>query len=306
VSASWHLITGEYPPQSGGVSDYTATLARALLRAGREVHVWTNSRGDGEGSGVIVHRLPALFGEPALRALDAGLDGSSAPRVVLIQYVPQAFGMQGMNVGFCRWVRRRGAASGDDVRIMFHEPYYPFVVWPLHHNLLAMANRIMAGLVMSTARRAYVSTTAWAQRLRRYAPSSLQFVWLPIPSAIPALNDTELVVAAKRRLVPDPGSHLVGHFGTYGALNRLLLSPTLVLLLRSRPDVRICLLGSGSDAMASELQSRQPESRGRVIGLGHQAPAELAAGLQACDVALQPYPDGARDRKSTRLNSSHP
>ena len=33
AGAAWHLITGEYPPQRGGVSDYTATLARALRLA---------------------------------------------------------------------------------------------------------------------------------------------------------------------------------------------------------------------------------------------------------------------------------
>ena len=36
----WHLVTSEYPPDIGGVSDYTAQLARALAGAGDEVHVW--------------------------------------------------------------------------------------------------------------------------------------------------------------------------------------------------------------------------------------------------------------------------
>ena len=26
-AATWHVITGEYPPQSGGVSDYTLSVA---------------------------------------------------------------------------------------------------------------------------------------------------------------------------------------------------------------------------------------------------------------------------------------
>jgi glycosyltransferase involved in cell wall biosynthesis len=187
------------------------------------------------------------------------------------------------------------------VRVMFHEPYFPFVSWPLHQNLLAVANRAMAALVMSTARMAYVSTTAWTRRLRRYAPASLPFIWLPISSAIPVLDDTEQVVAMRRRLAPVPESRVVGHFGTYGALNRALLIPAALLLLRRRPDARMCLLGSGSDTLAAELELRQPECRGRVIGLGHQQSAELAASLQACDVALQPYPDGASGRRTTLM-----
>ena len=37
----WHIITGEYPPKRGGVSDYTYLLARALAEAGEDVHIWT-------------------------------------------------------------------------------------------------------------------------------------------------------------------------------------------------------------------------------------------------------------------------
>ena len=35
----WHLITGEYPPQPGGVSDYTRFLASGLADAGETVAV---------------------------------------------------------------------------------------------------------------------------------------------------------------------------------------------------------------------------------------------------------------------------
>jgi hypothetical protein len=37
---TWHILTGEYPPQPGGVSDYTRQLARALVDAGDSVEVW--------------------------------------------------------------------------------------------------------------------------------------------------------------------------------------------------------------------------------------------------------------------------
>ena len=301
MSGSWHLITGEYPPQRGGVSDYTATLARALADAGCSVHVWTPSGAESSTAGVTVHQLPDVFGALGLRVLDAGLDAVPAPRVVLVQYVPQAFGARGMNVSFCRWVERRGRTPGDDLRVMFHEPYYPFVAWPPHRNLLALANRFMATLLMAAARTAYVSTTAWAGRLRRYAPASLSFVWLPVPSSIPALRDTGAVVAMRRLLAPDASTRVVGHFGTYGTLNTALLVPALRALLARRADVRICLLGTGSDAMAAELVARDPSHRGRIIGTGHQAPAELAACLQACDVALQPYTDGASGRRTTLM-----
>jgi hypothetical protein len=36
----WHMITGEYPPQAGGVSDYSRVVARGLAAAGDTVHVY--------------------------------------------------------------------------------------------------------------------------------------------------------------------------------------------------------------------------------------------------------------------------
>ena len=36
----WHILTGEYPPQPGGVSDYTRMVAEGLAAAGDEVVVW--------------------------------------------------------------------------------------------------------------------------------------------------------------------------------------------------------------------------------------------------------------------------
>src|SRR5688572_2254207 len=40
----WTIITGEYPPQSGGVSDYTCMLAHALAQDAEAVDVWCPGR----------------------------------------------------------------------------------------------------------------------------------------------------------------------------------------------------------------------------------------------------------------------
>ena len=35
----WHILTCEYPPQSGGVSDYTYLVAKGLAELNDQVHV---------------------------------------------------------------------------------------------------------------------------------------------------------------------------------------------------------------------------------------------------------------------------
>ncbi|HYJ79929.1 MAG TPA: glycosyltransferase family 4 protein [Longimicrobiaceae bacterium] len=296
----FHLITGEYPPQRGGVADYTRVLAHGLAAAGREVHVWAPGTGGGE-SGVRVHPV-AGFGRAGRAGLGRELDRFPAPRTLVVQYAPRAFGMHGMNVGFCRWVLGR-ARAGDDVRVMFHEPYFPFG-WPRpQRNLLAVASRVMAMLLLRAARRAYVSTPAWETLLRPWAPRGLgRMRWLPIPSSVPRVDDPEGVAVLRARLRGgDPASHVVAHFGTYGNLVARLLEPALLAILSPPSRAVALLLGEGGPAFAARLEHANPALRGRIAAPGWLPPERLSIHLQASDVAVQPYPDGASSRRTTLM-----
>src|SRR5260221_4075914 len=102
IQLCWHII-GEYPPQPGGVSDYTAAVATGLASEGDEVHVWrpdcSGPRLDGRG--VVVHRELGGISLADLRRVGKQLDRFPAPRKLFGQWVPQGFGYRSMNVGFC-------------------------------------------------------------------------------------------------------------------------------------------------------------------------------------------------------------
>src|SRR5712692_5144834 len=104
----WVLLTGEYPPQSGGVSDYTRLVARGLADAGDEVHVWApmpaGTQPPGVEPGVAVHRLAGAFGHRDLDRLGRFLVRLKSSCRLLVQYVPHAFGWHGVNVPFCLWL----------------------------------------------------------------------------------------------------------------------------------------------------------------------------------------------------------
>ena len=74
--AVWHIIASEYPPQRGGVSDYTHVVAQALVAAGDEVHVWCPpaSRVTAQVPGIAVHRALGALGRSDLARLDQLLD----------------------------------------------------------------------------------------------------------------------------------------------------------------------------------------------------------------------------------------
>jgi hypothetical protein len=118
----WHIITGGYPPQPGGVSDYTRLVAVELARAGDVVNIWAPACAstDPIDAGVAVHRLPGHFGPRAIALLDRHL--SRNPARILVQYVPHAFGFKAMNFPFVSWLYARRRAN---ISVMFHEVAYP-------------------------------------------------------------------------------------------------------------------------------------------------------------------------------------
>jgi glycosyltransferase involved in cell wall biosynthesis len=294
----WHLITGEYPPQPGGVSDYTRLLADGLAAAGDEVHVWAPAApaGPPAGPGVHVHRLPGSFGPRALRRLSAVLRRQERPFRLLVQYVPHMYGYKGMNLPLCLWLRY---ACPVRPWVMFHEVAFP-CAWgqPLRHNVLGTVNRGMAALLLRAAERVFVSTPAWEPLLRRLAPLREPPVWLPIPSTLTPAADPAKVEPVRRSAA---GAVRIGHFGTYGGAIAAAVAGLLPGLLDADPRRAGLLVGRGSREFAARLLADHPRLAGRVHAAGELAPEAAAAHLAACDLLLQPYPDGATGRRTTLM-----
>src|SRR5919106_4324253 len=160
---TWHIITGEYPPAPGGVSDYSFAVASGLAAAGDTVHVWC-PRATGDCvhvPGVSVHSIAGSWRSSDLRAIDAALDREPGQKRLLVQWVPHAYGRRSLNVTFCRWIRRR-ARAGDVLDLMVHEPYLPFREGSLRQHAAAAIHRLMVALLLSEARRVWVAIPQWA------------------------------------------------------------------------------------------------------------------------------------------------
>lgn len=305
MGRTWHLITGEYPPRLGGVADYTSTLAAGLADLGSDVHVWAPwDAGEPEDrSGVHVHRVGGRYGPADLVRLGVELDRFTAPRSILVQYVPHAFGCKAMNLAFVAWVARR-ARRGDDVHVMFHEVAFPWVRRPLRRNLLAAVHRLMAAVLVRACGRAYVATTGWEVLLDRLGAGRRPIAWLPVPSNVPDRANPAAVVARRSALTAgDPAARVVAHFGTYDPTLVRDLGPALRAILDGRPWVRVLLLGAGAARWRATLADGRADRLARIIAPGVLPAAIVAEHLRACDLALQPYPDGASGRRGTLMAS---
>jgi glycosyltransferase involved in cell wall biosynthesis len=295
VRDTWAILTGEYPPAPGGVSDYTRQIAVALSEHGESVHVFAPppAARSSEDGGVIVHTLPDHFGLRSLLFLSSQLDQMRRPRI-FVQYVPHAFGWRAMNLPLCLWLLAR--STRQDVWTMFHEVTYPFRPHqPWRHQVIALFNRMMAILVSAASERIFVSIPAWRNLLVSLGIDPAKIVEAPIPSNLITR------VAADRVAKIRAGSRtLIGHFGTYQPLIAKLLDQIIPTLLTD-DDREVLLMGRGSKEYAVALSARRPELRERMRATAAMSREEAGAHLASCDVLVQPYPDGISGRRGSAI-----
>jgi hypothetical protein len=163
---------------------------------------------------------------------------------------------------------------------------------------LAAINRWMATLVAGAAERAFVSIPGWRPMLEPLLRKGASVTWLPVPSAIPVLDDPVATAAIRSRYAA--GHPLVGHFGTYGVAVGALLERTLENLAVIS-DCHVLLLGDRSDAICRALTSAHPSLAGRLFATGRLTAGDVSHHVAACDVMLQPYPDGISSRRTSAM-----
>ena len=297
---AWNIITGEYPPQAGGVSDYTRLVAEGLADAGDDVRIWAPPVSGPDLSSqhnVRVNRLPDYFGLRSLKILARELDRDRTARV-LVEYVPHSFRMKAMNVPLCLMLLRR---RGIDITVMFHEVAYPISRnQSIRHNALGAVNHAMAAIVTRSASRIFVAAQGWTGMLARYTPKGRKIGWLPVPSTIPVVRDRAATLAVRSRFAT-PESGLLGHFGTYGPWVTSRLKPALESILATHQTARVLLIGRNGERFHDDFVRDHPALASRLFATGALAESDVSIHIGACDVMIQPYPDGITSRNTSAL-----
>jgi glycosyltransferase involved in cell wall biosynthesis len=297
---TWVLITGEYPPQFGGVADYTSILARALAAAGDQVHVIASPAVDDDSAptvdGVTVHRLPDVFGARGRKVMGAILDGVPQPRAAVLQYVPQMYGLRGCNIPFALWL---GRFTGYPLLTMFHEVSVTVGPrTPLKYRLQAMATRIMAKAVINASDAAFISTPIWEPLIRSLGSPRSTIEWTPVCSNISLESDSGNVARLRAGFALNADRLLLGHFGTYREeFARAEL--TRLATFFAGEAMQMLFMGRGSERFSNELVAANPSLDGYVHATGGLSPRLLADHLTACDLLIQPFEDGVTARRGS-------
>jgi len=296
------LITGEYPPDQGGVGDFTHELGQALVMLGHGVHVLTTAQDAPHATRdrAIVHRrirawrwgcwrqVLRIAREERLHVLDVQFQTAAYRMHPAIHFVP----------------RRRGRPP---VVVTFHDLKVPY--------LFPKAGPLRRWTVHLLARRAdgvIVTNREDELELLNLKPHLQNLTLIPIGSNItPHLPDGYDRDAWRSRWRVAPDDILLGYFGF---LNERKggedLIETLAALVARGYSAHLLLIGgqvgsSDPTNMAyAERVERLITARGlleRIHRTGFVSPAEVSANLAAVDTCVLPYRDGV----SLRHGSLH-
>jgi polysaccharide biosynthesis protein PslF len=324
------LLSAEYPPQPGGVGDYTRQLGETLAARGDHVSVFTiydlrftiyDLNDDNRRSDTLDRRLDWDWN--SWRALIAALD-RTRPDVLHIQYQTGAYGMHPA-INLLPW-RLRHLPGRPAVAVTAHDLLLPYlfpragsmrrwVTWRLLADADAVVVTNEEDLAEATRylrqdtrdKRQETGDRESMPGLRSPVSGLRSPVLIPIGSNIPVAPPEGYDRGAWRaRLQIEAGMTLVAYFGLISRTKGL--DVLLDALGRLPSSYRLLVVGGAAtapeDRVYAEEVRREIDDRGlgrRVTITGHCAPEVVSAHLLAADLAALPFADGASFRRGSLL-----
>jgi glycosyltransferase involved in cell wall biosynthesis len=313
------LVSAEYPPQPGGIGDYTRCLASALERAGCTVDVLTARAGR-----ATVLR-PGAEGAPATVGGRLGWGWETLavvgqavrrlrPQVVHVQYQTGAYAMRPAIMLLPALMRLLPQRPG--LVVTMHDLLLPY--------LFPKAGRLREWLtlrLMADSDRVVVTNRDDYARLLGQAGTAAPAGPIYRGPALPAGHAPALIpIGSNIAVAPPPGfererwraqlgladdATLVCYFGLVSPSKGL---DTLLDALDLLPDtLRLIVIGgqvgaAHDQAYAEALHERMRiDLRGRATITGHCTPEEVSAYLLASDLCALPFRDGASFRRGSLL-----
>jgi glycosyltransferase involved in cell wall biosynthesis len=280
------FVSGEYPPDVGGVGDYTDRLRLAL-----------GACEEGWQSRVLSRRQVRHWDA---RALAWVLGAAPRDGVVHIQFQAAAFDLLGDVCVMPSLLRRM--RPGVRVVTTFHDVRVPYL-FPRAGGLRRAAVRLMAAS-------SHAVIAADERDLASLGGPSDRHHQVPIGANVqcdPGLGYDRTAFRTGLGLAAD--TLAVVYFGLLNQSKGLdLLLDAFDLILKELPTTRLLLLGGEAGASdptdrltAARVRRRLDRLAERVVRTGWLPPQALSAHLLAGDVALLPYADGASPRRGSLL-----
>ncbi len=305
------LITGEYPPDRGGVGDFTNHLGQSLAAFGHQVHVITSPspsnreatqlpEGATGSNHVSVHRVVRNWGFRCWKRI-LEVSRNLELDALDIQYQAAAYAMR-PTINFVPPRAWRPAAA-----VTFHDLKVPYLfpkAGPLRPWVVHLLARRSDGVIV-TNRQDQIS-------LEALNPPPANMTRIPIgsniPSQLPRGYDRD---AERARWGLGPEDILLGYFGFFNeSKGGEVLIEALDLLVREGLPAHLLKVGgrTGSSDRTNRDYAERVDAlvirRGlenRVHRTGYVSPKQVSSSLGAVDVCVLPYRDGVSFRRGSLL-----
>jgi glycosyltransferase involved in cell wall biosynthesis len=281
------IVTAEYPPNPGGVADYSEHLGKALRAAGQSVLVISSGELEDLGWDWSIRHAMAV----------AALIADSSPDLILLQYVPQMYGTGGIAPGVTLLARRLVHLLPGRLVITLHEMASRWT--PTLGGLArAAAHRLQLAALISCRTPLIVTNPEYGSRLRDRV-SAERVHEIPAGSGVPVLANSE----DERRLLRGSlgGGPLVGQFSPLGIAKRP--EDLVDVLAQLKPPTRLVLIGGRPQ---DEVRRQNLRAAFRRAGLGervHETAYLSREQVSRYLAALDVYVDTASAGASTRNTS---
>ncbi len=286
------IICPDYPPRTGGVSDYTALLACELAFYA-EVQVITSAGTSKPPAPVRVQYINDWQDEDALFSL---LDALPPETSLLWQYVPHMYGHGGVAPVIPRLLARLRTKRHSCQVVSAHEIAAPWSLMP-NRFLYAWAHRQQWRKIVASADAVVASTEAWRNEWQAKMPAHKdKFSYAASPSTIPlapVMSQAKLRQEWRRSRGWDDDTLVLGWFGTASAAKQLdwVLAAQKHAQSLGRP-VALILIGKAGE-IAREQNSPWIQSTGYVEALA------VSQILFSIDLLLLPFIDGVSERRTS-------
>lgn len=292
------LITGEYPPMTGGIGTYTQIMARHMAMNGHDVFVFSDYRAEEAHTGITMSALAKhwnvlTMGKIQQWAKDMQLE------VINMQYQTAAYQMS----PFIHFLPRTMHGTVPFVTT-FHDLRVPYLfpkAGPLRTRIVKHLAHQSSG-VITTNHEDYAKLASHPHR-----------ALIPIGSNVSAPPNPQ--VSARQFVTAQPDDFVVAFFGFLNRTKGLTyLLESMAALRQEHIPIRLLLIGDQLGASdptnvdyvreVSALIQRYALTDS-VYSTGYVKDADVGGYLSSADAVVLPFADGASYRRSTLLIAIH-
>jgi glycosyltransferase involved in cell wall biosynthesis len=222
------------------------------------------------------------------------------PDTILLQYVPQLYGLKGGNPLFS-FLLQTLKRKGYEVVTVAHEFSSP-LGWTPKAFLLGTAHRILLRSVVSASSK-IISTTPFCLNLlqQRFHKRASAFRYIPVGSTvIPRDVDEQRKKALRSELGLTSDHFVVATFGNMNGKGFTFLQKFLTWLANENPLARFLFLGKESESLKKQFGSKVSVQK-LITATGRIREEQIAELLSISDLYAVFYPDGASMRRTSLI-----